>query len=283
MTRFRASSPPKTADSSVSSTLLTVVARIGYGARGVVYLHIGGLSFLAALDLGGQTVGTRGTLRAVLAQPFGFILVGAIAGGIACLALWRIVQALMDPSRYGRDLKGLGIRAALGASALVYIGIVAFAVRLMLGWAKADPDLTGPAVASKLSSLLDAPFGLWITGSIGLVLVGMGVTKLVKAWRADVGEHLVCGSRIRLWAVPISQVGLTARGFVFILIGASVITAAIQVQADRASGLAGILGALEEMPYGWVLLVAVALGLASFGVFGLIEAMYRRIEAKDID
>jgi hypothetical protein len=34
---------------------------------------------------------------------------------------------------------------------------------------------------------------------------------------------------------------------------------------------------------GWVLLSAAALGLGAFGVFGLVEAMYRRVDVKDID
>ena len=268
---------------AASTFFLTLAARVGYGARGVVYLIIGGLSILAALDLGGQTVGTRGALRAVLAQPFGLILLGGIAGGIACLALWRLVQALMDPSGYGQDLKGLGIRAALGASALVYLGISAFAVRLMLGWAEADPAAHGSAIVGRLSSFISTPFGPWMTGAFGLAVTALGVKKGVKAWRVKLGEHLTCGAHIRRWAVPISRFGLTARGVVFVLTGGSIIIAAIEVQVDRAAGLAGILRALEDRPYGWMLLAVAALGLAAFGLFGLIEARYRRIDARDID
>lgn len=269
--------------STPGSRLLTIAARVGYGARGTVYLVIGALSTLAALDLGGRTVGSRGALRLVLAQPFGSLLLGAIAGGLVCLALWRLIQAFLDPSNYGRDLKGLGIRAALGTSALAYLGIAAFAIRLMLGWIVADPPHREPAFTEWLSSLISAPFGPWITGAIGLAVIAMGVTKVIKAWRAKLGEHLACSSDVRLWAVPISRFGLTARGVVFVLIGASVIMAGIQVQADQATGLAGVLEAIERTPFGWVLLLIAALGLASFGIFGLIEAMYRRIDAQDID
>lgn len=67
------------------------------------------------------------------------------------------------------------------------------------------------------------------------------------------------------------------------LIGGSIVVAALRVQADRAAGLAGILQALERTPFGWILLGVTALGLGSFGIFGLIEAMYRRIEAQDVD
>jgi hypothetical protein len=211
------------------------------------------------------------------------VLLGAIATGFACLALWRVIQAFVDPGGYGRDWRGIAIRAALGASALVYVGIGVFAVRLMLGWAAGGPSESGSAVIGYLSKLLSAPLGPWFTGALGLAVIALGVTKGFKAWRADLGEHLACNRRLRIWAIPLSRFGLTARGVVFVLIGASVFVAAIQAQAESAAGLAGVLAALESTPYGWMLLVVVALGLTSFGIFGLIEAMYRRIDAKDID
>jgi Domain of Unknown Function (DUF1206) len=265
------------------SILLTAAARIGYGARGVVYLLIGGLSMLAALDLGGQTVGTRGALRVIFAQPAGMLLLGCLAGGFASLALWRLIQAFLDPASYGRDWKGIGIRTALGASALAYLAIAVFAVRLMLGWAAADPSVHGAVVTAWLASLMAAPFGPWIAGAAGLAVIATGLIKITKAWRADLGEHLECGRHIQAWAVPVSRIGLTARGVVFLLIGGSIVTAAVQTKADRAAGLAGILGAVERSPFGWMLLASVALGLVSFGIFGLIEAMYRRINSQDID
>ncbi|MFC4172594.1 DUF1206 domain-containing protein [Microvirga sp. GCM10011540] len=263
--------------------LVTTAARVGYGARGVLYLIIGGLAVLAALDLGGDLVGTRGALRVLFAQPAGYLLIGAVAGGFACLAVWRLIQAWADPSGYGRDLKGLSIRAVLGASALVHGAIAVSAVRLMLGWEIAALAHPGSAFAAWFASILSAPLGPWIAGATGVAVVGAGVIKIVKAWRAEFDDHLECGDWIRHWAIPISRFGLTARGVVFVLIGASICLAAYQLKANRANGLAGVLQWLEQTPYGWILLAAVALGLAAFGVFGLIEAMYRRIGAQDID
>lgn len=268
---------------AIGRSLLTVAARAGYAARGIVYLLIGGLAVLAALDLGGQAVGTRGALRALLAHRGGAVLLGALAAGLACFAVWRLVQALIDTSCYGRDLKGLSIRTALAVSALVYLGIAGFAVRLVLGWDSAEAARQGSALRDWLTSLMMAPYGPWLTGALGLAVAGMGITKVAKAWRAGFGEHLECATHVRRWAIPVSRFGLTARGVVFVLIGASIVLAAVHVQVDRAAGLAGILQALERTPFGWISLAVAALGLASFGVFGLIEAMYRRIEAQDVD
>jgi hypothetical protein len=264
-------------------TLITFAARAGYGARGALYLLIGTLALLAAFDLGGDPVGTRGALRILVAQPAGYLLLGGIAAGFACLGTWRLVQAWADPAGYGRDLKGLGIRIVLAVSALVYCGIATFAVGLMFRWE--GVDVIGPSapVTAWLASIMAAPFGPWLAGAVGLAVAGAGIGKVVKAWRTEFDEHLDCEDHIRLWAVPVSRFGLIARGLVFILIGSSMVLAAFQLRADQALGLAGVLRSLEHTPFGWVLLSAAALGLGAFGVFGLIEAMYRRTNVKDID
>ena len=162
-------------------------------------------------------------------------------------------------------------------------GITALASPLLLGWAEADHQAHAAALSEWLSSLLAAPLGPWLVALAGCAVAMMGVVKVVKAWRVDLEEHLQCGARMRQWAVPISRVGLTARGLLIVLVGASVILAGLYVQAERATGLAGVLRALERPPFGWLLLATAAPGLASFGVFGLIEAMYRRVDAPNLD
>ena len=264
------------------SKLLTTTARVGYGARGFVYLLIGGLAGLAALDVTGRSVGTRGALRTLLGQPLGVALLGAISVGFACFAAWRLIQAIVDPAHHGRDLKGLGIRVALGVSAAIYAGISLFALGLLLGWREVNGGQVS-VVEYGVASVLSAPRGPWIVGFIGLYVVALGLAKGLKGSRAKFEDNLDCGPHIRRWVVPVSRFGLLARAVTFVLAGASVVIAAIRVEADEAAGLADVLHAIGEGPYGWILLLSMALGLASFGVFGLVEALYRRIDAPDLD
>lgn len=264
------------------SSLLTITARVGYGARGFVYLLIGGLAIFAAFDITGRTVGTRGALRTLLGQPLGLALLWAISLGFACFATWRLSQAVVDPGHYGRDLKGLAIRAALGASAALYAGISLFSLRLLLGWDASSPR-PASIVEYWVAWVLSAPLGPWMVGFIGLYVVMLGMMKGWKGWRANFDDSLACGPRVRRWAAPVSRFGLLARAVAFVLAGVSVVIAAIRVEADNAAGLTGVLQGLHDGPYGWILLLTMALGLASFGFFGIIEALYRRIDAPDLD
>ena len=62
------------------------------------------------------------------------------------------------------------------------------------------------------------------------------------------------------------------------IIGAGLTVAAIQQDPDEAMGLDGALDALRDQPYGTVLLLAVGLGLAAYGLYCGVNARYRHFE-----
>ena len=70
---------------------------------------------------------------------------------------------------------------------------------------------------------------------------------------------------------------------VFVLIGGFLILAAWHGNSAEAHGLGGALQALQQQPYGQVLLALTALGLFAFGLFGLVQARYRHIDAPNLD
>lgn len=263
-----------------SQNTLEVMARLGHGARGVVYCLIGGLALLGAVGFGGQTGGSGSALRTLLGQPFGRILLGMVALGLAFFALWRFVEATTDADRRGNGWKALAIRAAHFIGGVVGLGLAISALSLALGGGGRGDD---GAARDWTAWLMAQPFGLWLIGLVGLVVVGVGIAFMVKGWRGKVTEHLVCSHDVARWAVPVGRVGFGARGVVFLITGGFLVGAALHSRASEAKGLGGALDALERQPFGWALLAIVAAGLFAFGVFSFVEALYRRIDAPDLD
>src|SRR5215217_645377 len=84
-----------------TSPFVAGCARLGHFTKGAMYLTIGTLAALAAARAENDPAGSRGAMATILRQPFGQVLLGAIAAGLAGFALWQLTRAvrLRKPAR----------------------------------------------------------------------------------------------------------------------------------------------------------------------------------------
>ncbi len=249
------------------------MARLGYSARGAVYLIVGWMALVAAFG-SGQTEDTRGSLRHLLGQPLGQTMLAIVAFGLVCYAAWRFIQGIWDADRHGTDAKGLAIRAGLLISGITHLALAFFAVSLIFGWGSGgDSNQTSNWTAK----LMSQPYGRWLVSGGGLAVIGAGIAHIVKGWTARFQKRFAMDRDAMRWTKPVCQFGLVARGVVFLIIGGFFIVAAVQFNPDQARGLDGALRTLEQQPFGPYLLGVVALGLVAFGIYSILESFYRRI------
>ncbi|HEX6292469.1 MAG TPA: DUF1206 domain-containing protein [Herpetosiphonaceae bacterium] len=252
------------------------LARLGFAAKGVVYITIGVLATQAALGAGGATTDPHGAIRQLGQQPFGQVLLGLLAVGLLGHALWRFVQAATDPEHKGSDAKGIAQRVGYAGLGVVYVGLAVTAIRLLTGADEASGDMTQDWTAR----LMSQPFGRWLVGLIGLGVIGFGLYELYQAYTTRFRKKLKVAEMSATeesWAIRSGRFGLAARGVVFGIIGSFLVQAALQYNPDKAQGLSGALQALARQPFGPWLLGVVAAGLVAYGVYMLVEARYRRI------
>ncbi|MFO7594959.1 MAG: DUF1206 domain-containing protein [Desulfocurvibacter africanus] len=254
-------------------TGLKIASRLGYAARGVVYLLVGGLAVLVALGQGGRTTDTKGALRTLLDTPWGDALLGVIAVGLLGYAVWRFVQAVWDVDRNGTDAKGLAVRAGLLVSSVTHVGLAVFAIGLIRGGGGGG----GGGKAQWTAWLMRQPWGQWLVALVGLVVIGVGIAQAAKAHKEKYKRYLRIDYDVMRWAEPVCKFGLYARGVVFVIIGGFFLVAAWQADPSEAGGLAQAMAFLRGQAYGRILFGIVALGLFAFGVYSLIQAKYRRI------
>lgn len=251
-------------------------ARIGYAAKGAVYLIVGFVSAQAAFQAG-QATGSKGALRTVLDEPFGQVLLGLLAVGLAGYAAWRFVQATVDPEDKGSDGEGIATRAMYFVSGLLHVSLVVFAVRLLMGGGSSS---SGGGTEQKTAQLMSEPFGRWLVGLGGLVIIGWAIYQLYKAYTIDLSDRLdlsPLSSTARTWAVRAGRAGIGARGVVFTIVGGFFLLAAWNANPQKAQGLADSLRWLESQPYGPWLMALTAVGLACYGAYMLVKSRYRRI------
>lgn len=248
------------------------LAQLGYAARGVVYLVIGGLAIMAAFGTGGKTTGSKGAIMTILSQPFGNVMLTILVIGLAGYVLWRFVQAIKDTDHHGHSGKGIVIRGGLFISAITHAALAIWAVQLMLG-----SSSSGGGGSSWLSS---GP-GLVMFGVVGVAVIGAGIAHIFKGWTARFEKYMTIPSDKRSWAKPLCQFGLIARGVVWCMIGVFFIRSAMRVGSGDIEGVSDALNSLATSSHGPWLLGIVAFGLFAFGCYSILEALYRRINTPE--
>jgi len=259
-------------------TWLVPLGRAGYATAGIVYLIVGALAAQAALGTGGDTTGTGGALGHIVDAPFGRVLLGIVAIGLAGYAIWRVLQALLDTEHKGDKPKGLFARAGFGVAAVVYAGLALSAAGMALG-RSTTPDQEGQT-QDRTAWLMSQPFGPWLVTLVGLLVISAGVAQFVQAYRASFAQKLREGEmsqKERQLVNLAGRLGYIARGVVFGLTGVFLVVAGVQARPDQARGLGGVLATLADQPFGPWLLGLVAVGLAAYGAYMLIAARYRQM------
>lgn len=255
------------------------LARFGYAAKGAVYAVVGIVSAWGAFEAGNQTTGSRGALETILEQPFGQILLGIVALGLFGYAVWRFVEAILDTENKGTDWKGIGIRILYAVVGFVYLSLAYSSAKMIFGSNNANSD-DDKAPEEWTALLLSQPLGQFLVAAVGFGFIGYGVYQFYKAYTKKFLEKLKTeemSKDMQKTGTWLGQIGLTARGIVFSIIGIFLVQAAINYNPDQATGLSGALRSLEQQPFGPFILGVVALGLIAYGAYMFVLAYYRRI------
>jgi fumarate reductase subunit D len=210
------------------------LARAGFVARGVVYAIIGVLAVELALGAGGKATNQQGPLRTIARQPLGKVLLILVAIGLGGYALWRLLHGLLGHGPESSD-SSLDRIAAL-ASGIVYGGLCAIAVEILLG-----SSSKGSGNAPRTTAgVLGWPGGSWLVGIAGGVLIGVGLYQGYRGVSRDFLEHSKT-ERMSAWVRPwfewIGVLGHVARMVVFGLVGVFLVKAAVDLGAQQAVGL----------------------------------------------
>jgi hypothetical protein len=249
------------------------LARLGLGARSVVWLVIGLLLLSVALG-GSEQTDQGGALAAVAEQPFGTVLLVVLVVGFFGDGLWRLLDSAVGHRSEGDAKKKLAKRGTSLVRGLVALALGAATVRFLLEGASADQTQATTA------RLMAASGGRVLVGVLGLVLVGVGIAMAVKGVQHDHADDLDTGrmpTGLRRPAVKIGVVGLLGRGAVFALLGLFLVRAAVLFDAAEAKGLDAALQTVVQQPYGRVLLALAVLGVLAYALWSFLQACYKRL------
>jgi hypothetical protein len=256
--------------------MLESLARLGYASKALIYTIMGYLALAAATRQGGRVTDMYGALRELLGNPLGRILLIVLAIGLWGYAAWRVLDAISDPDRHGTDFKGLTTRIGNVVRALIYGGVGLEAFKLFRGLGGSS----GREAQTWTAKLLEMPFGQWIVGILGLIILVYGASEVIASFKSGYSRTLDTSPippGFRHTAETISAIGIGARGIIIVVAGVFMVRAALQHDPSEAHGIRdSMLYMVNATPGRWALFF-IGIGFLCYAFDQAIHARCRRI------
>jgi heme/copper-type cytochrome/quinol oxidase subunit 2 len=196
--------------------------------------------------------------------------------GLLALALWRLAETVIGPhpAENGDEERGstrVRKRGKSLALAIVYVAIAYSAVRFATGAGKASSERN----AEHSAQMVQSTAGKAALILIGLVIVAVGGYHVYKGATKRFLEDLTAGGG--RWITPAGVIGYVAKGIVLAGAGILAIVAAMTADPAKASGIDAAVKTLGAAPFGKLLLVLAAAGIAAFGLYSFVRSRYARM------
>lgn len=251
-------------------------ARFGLVSKGIVYFLMGTLSVLAAFGLSKEKGDKAEAFQFIYDQPFGRVILSAIALGLVGYVMLRMFQAFKDTENKGKDFKGIMNRVGYAMSAFLYVAIAAYAVKLVFRGATGGGDSDSRQFV--VSKVLEYSGGEYLVGIAGLIVIGMGIYQI---FRGATGKFMkkvhLYNSNMKDAFKTAGTIGYISRGIVLGVIGYFLLHAAWFSNPDDAQGTGAAFDFLQNQ-FGSFMMALVAAGLIGYGVFCFVKARYQKID-----
>jgi hypothetical protein len=271
----------------VASDHPTIVkfARVGWLAKGVVYLLAGALALLIVTrsfgwsdaTTGGQEASPTGAIKEVAHSSGGPLLLVVLAIGLFVYAAWRVATAVLPGST---DAEGTATRIGYIVSAIIYITFALTAISLAR--TPAANANGNQKVTDMTGRLMEHTAGRWIIGLVGVIAIGAGLYRIMKGLKVDVTDDIdmsgMSPERAR-WTRRLGAIGEVGRGVAIGTIGFFLLRAAITFDPAEATGLDGALRRFALNSWGVLLVAVVGIGFVAYGVFCLGTFTRRKLKA----
>lgn len=248
-----------TARDSIAFRVLVVVGLIIFG---LIHLLVAGIA--AQLVLGGGSSAPpnqQGALQALASTPVGPYLLWAVAIGLFTLVFWRIGLAIWGYS-WLSGTKRLWRRLGSIGQAIVYAALGGNAMVIAIRGGSGGGGQSGDTLSAKLLSQPFGPILLLVVAAgiavVGFISAGRGIRQTFVDDLTDGGGPILN---------KFGTVGHAAKGIALVIIGVLFGWAAFSHDPERAGGLDAAFKTVKDQPFGSVLLIALAAGLAAFGLF----------------
>jgi hypothetical protein len=263
------------ADRATDSDAFEYAARAGFAVSGVLHLLVAYIIAHIAFGSSGNA-DQSGALATLARQTGGTLLLWAVAIGLIALGLWRIAEALIGSKPGERSQGSLDDTPAWKRAKSLGLAIVNFAIAFSAArFAVGSGQQSSQQNAGLSAQMMQSGWGKAVLILVGLGLAVVGGYHVYKGASKKFLKDLRVFGGSGITAVGVS--GYVAKGVVLAGAGVLVIVATLQADPSKAAGFDAAVKALGHAPFGKVLLILAALGVAAFGAYSFVRSRYGRM------
>lgn len=238
-------------------------ARVGYAASGLMHLVIAYIAIKLATGSGGGSADQSGAFGSIASAPGGKVMLWVCAVGLILLALWHLLESVLPGEEAKDRVKNVG-------TGVMYAAMGFAASKFAMGGGSSSSGQSKDFTAKAMSQ----PGGRWAVAILGLVVIGIGGYHVYKGVTKKFCEDLE--EQPPGWVEKIAMVGFPAKGLALAIVGGLFVMAGVKKQTKDAGGLDSALKTVLEQPFGSIMLIVVAIGIALFGVYCFARAKYSK-------
>ncbi len=226
-----------------------------------------------------STANRAGALHTLARQPYGSLLLVALAVGFGAYALWQLTLVGVGGSSRGQAV-GAARRILALASGVLYGFFCVTTVALVVGSSKGTGGSSSAAGwTGKVMAHSHGRLAVGVAGAVvvvvGLVMVVVGLVMVGRALSGHRDVALKAMSRSTRRVVEgLAKAGQTSRAIIIVGVGVFVVRAAQSFDPAKAKGLDGVLQSFAHTAVGPWLLVLVAVGVVAYGLYSFAAARY---------
>ena len=265
----------RTAQRLKQGTTWRAVARFGLASRAIIYLPLAALMVELALHERHSETDQGGALRDLGATAVGTAFLIVFAVGAVCYTSWRWSEAAL-----GRHFEDLSVadRGKAFVEGACYMPFAVMAISVVAGDSQRAHQAN--TYRSVSGDFMHTTAGRLLVGVVGVVIVIVGCFLFSEGPRRSFAENLDFDDApqiARRITLACGVIGSATRGAVFALAGVLVIVAAATTSPAKAGGIDTALRTVAHAPFGRIVLLVAAVGIAAFAVFALAEARWRTV------
>ncbi|GGG22644.1 membrane protein [Rhodococcoides trifolii] len=257
------------ADRAQNTDAFEKAARAGHAVSGFVHLLIAFIIFRLAFGQGGNA-DQSGALGELAGKPGGRIAMWVAVAAFVALALWRVMEAIVG-KRSDSDSGSVLDRLKAASLAVVYFAFAWSA----FGFARGTGKSSGGQNAGMSARLMQSGPGTVVVAAAGVVVLAVGGYHIYKGLSRHFVDDLKTNPSKGIQTLGL--LGYTTKGLALAGAGVLVVVAAVTSDPSKATGIDGAVKELGAQPFGQILLVLAAVGIALYGLYAFVLARWARM------